>query len=120
MYITYEVSDMGQDGTDKSVIGFCGDILLAERVSLGRGPMGNGDGEVREIVVWDSASDLPSDIVNRILAEQERRSRQSLDVVRGKAEELRLLLADLSLTERAAVIELLSPTLDDSDDDIPF
>lgn len=119
MKTVYEVSDNGQDGTDAKVVGFCDDFSLAESVALGRGPMGNGNGKIREIPVWESESDLPLDVREKISNEKERVWKQTATAALKMAGELRVLLVDLHPAQRESILKsILGP--DDSDDDIPF
>ena len=115
--IVFQVMDGGQDGTDKSVIGFCSNKTLADRIALGRGPMGRGNGEVKPIPVWESTLDLPPEVLAFITKKEDEQKAQLIAQAKEKVVELGKLLQNIPEGERKAILDAIHP---DMDDDIPF
>ena len=106
MKTIYRCKDGGQDGSDGFVIGHAATPDLAKRVVQARGPMGVGDGTIEEVQVWESEEDFPPKLLTHF--------------AREKAGELKKLLNRLSEEDRVAIVNGLTPSPNDFEDDIPF
>ena len=111
--IIYKCIDEGTDGTDQTTVGYCADMKLAERISLGRGTMGLYSGEIETIHVWESVDDLPDEILERMQAEEakienEVRVKEKFQQIKI---DIRALLDGLSEDEREALVKKIREEL---------
>jgi hypothetical protein len=97
----FRVSDLGQDGMDRTVLGYVADDQLAKRLAAGRGAMGHGDGAIESVDVWYNFNELPETLQTRIRQTEERSSQQ----VSRLADELTDRLGSLPPDQQDEVIE---------------
>jgi DNA-directed RNA polymerase specialized sigma24 family protein len=103
MRTIYLCQDDGQDGRDRSIIGYCSDQELAKKVALGRGMMGHGNGPIQEVQVWESMDDIPPEVKGQI-AKEEGDIKKEIEEQTAK---LAKLLQDLPAEEREVVLAKL-------------
>lgn len=67
----FTVINLGQDGTDTSVVCTVSNIELAERINQGQGAMGQGPGKIDQVKCFSSFDELPQEIQTHILKEEQ-------------------------------------------------
>ncbi len=103
----FQCWDCGVDGRDRSIVGYVSNMHLAEKVVLGRGASGFGNGTIASIDLWENAEDLPGHITERITREASRLNSE----VDKHVSELARLLEDVPEPIRAGAIQKLQGAL---------
>lgn len=107
MKTIFECRDGGSDGLDSTIIGYCSIRELADRVVLGRGTMGSGDGDIQEIKVWEAEVDIPAPVLERIAQESQR----AADRVTEKLAQAKSIIGELSPADRQKLLAELQQNL---------
>ncbi|HUY62815.1 MAG TPA: hypothetical protein VMV50_03470 [Candidatus Paceibacterota bacterium] len=99
-----EIKLVGQGGGGTH-LGFCTSVELAERICRLFGAEGQAT-EIIEIGAWESITDVPGEILQKIAT--------------GQARELREILGELSAQQRQDILNIVAPKNLEMEDDIPF
>lgn len=80
MKIIFKVIDLGTDGRDASHYAYFSTFEEAKKAAKGKGIMGNGDGHIVEVSVYDRLAELPCNIREQALKKLTAAERAALGV----------------------------------------